>query len=192
MKNNRLWLKIDNQKDAYSSSWPLGEVIKIHLWRLIWLIFYKPTPKHFFNGWRLFLLKSFGAKISGRPFVFPSSKVFAPWLLTIGNKACLGPYSEVYNLGPVKIGERVTISQYCYLCNGSHDLSRTNLPLLIGEIQISNDVFIGARAMILPGLQIKQFAVIGAGAVVTKDIEEYDVVGGNPAKFIKKRIIKDA
>ena len=189
---SRLWLKAKNQKDAYSSSWSKKEVIRIHIWRYVWIMFYRYTPKHFFNSWRLFLLKLFGAKISGSPFVYPSSKIFAPWLLSIGNKSCLGPYSEIYNLGPVVISERVTVSQYSYICNGTHDLSLNNLPLLIGKIVINDDVFIGAKSMILPGLYIGKYSVIGAGSVVTKDVEPWTVVGGNPAKFIKKRIIKDA
>lgn len=192
MARERLWPKAARQKDAYSSSWTLKEVFLIHLWHYTWLLLYRTTPKHFFNGWRLLLLRLFGARISGRPFVFPSSKVYAPWLLAIGHKSCLGPKSEVYNLGPVVIKERATVSQYAYICNGTHDLSLPNMPLLVGEVVIEDKVFIGARAMILPGIKIGEFAVVGAGAVVTKDVAPYDVVGGNPARFIKKREIRDA
>ena len=85
----------------------------------------------------------------------------------------------------------VTISQDCYICNGTHDLSKSSLPLMIGVIEIKSCVFIGAKALILPGLTIGEYAVIGAGSVVTKNVEPWVVVGGNPAKFIKKRIIKD-
>lgn len=192
MANNRLWYKAANQKDRYSSSWSFKEVVLIHLWRVTWLILYRTTPKHFFNRWRLMLLQCFGAKISGRPFVFSSSKIYAPWLLQLKNKACLGPYSEVYNLGEVSIGERSVVSQYGYLCNGTHDLSVDNLPLMIGKIEIGDNVFMGARSMILPGLKIGDGAVIGAGAVVTKDVAPGDIVGGNPAKFIKKREYKSS
>lgn len=187
---SNVWYKIENQRDAYTSSWSVSEVFKLHLWRIVWLFCYRITPKHFFNKWRLSLLKLFGAKISGVPFVYPSSKVFAPWNLSMGNKSCLGPYSEVYNLGPVVLHERVTISQYCYICNGTHDLSRSNLPLMIGLIELEKNVFVGAKALILPGISIGEYAVIGAGSVVVKDVEPWTVVGGNPAKFIKKRIIK--
>ncbi|WP_455632423.1 acyltransferase, partial [Parabacteroides sp.] len=78
----------------------------------------------------------------------------------------------------------------CYLCNGTHDLSLSNMPLMIGEMVIGNNVFIGAKSLILPGIKIEDYAVIGAGAIVVKDVNAYDVVAGNPAKFIKKRIIK--
>ena len=98
----------------------------------------------------------------------------------------------MYNLGEVSIGERSVVSQYGYLCNGTHDLSVDNLPLMIGKIEIGDNVFMGARSMILPGLKIGDGAVIGAGAVVTKDVAPGDIVGGNPAKFIKKREYKSS
>ena len=187
--DDKLWYKTASQKDAYTTSWNLREVIYLHLWRITWTLFYRTTPKHFFNQWRLLLLKLFGAKISGQPFVFPSSKIFAPWLLTLGHKSCLGPHSEVYNLGPVILEERVTISQYSYLCNGTHDLSLENMPLMIGKMVIGNNVFIGAKSLLLPVIKIGRYAVVGAGAVVARNVDEYDIVAGNPATFIKRRII---
>lgn len=188
--NDRLWYKSASQKDAYTSSWNIGEVIRLHLWRITWTLLYRTTPKHFFNRWRLSILKLFGAKINGKPFVFPSSRIFAPWLLTLGHKSCLGPHSEVYNLGPIILGERVTVSQYSYLCNGTHDLTLDNMPLMIGEMVIGDNVFIGAKSLLLPGIKIGEYAVVGAGAVVAKNVNEYDIVAGNPARFIKKRITK--
>ena len=62
---------------------------------------------------------------------------------------------------------------------------------MIGHIKIEENVFIGAKAFILPGINIGRYAVIGACSVVTKDVESYSIVAGNPAKFIKKRVIKD-
>ncbi len=189
---DKLWYKVANQKDAYTSSWSVGETVKLYLWRIVWALFYRTTPKLFFNKWRLALLKAFGAKIKGDPFVFPSSKIFAPWFLALGDKSCLGPYSEIYNLGPVILGRNVTVSQYSYLCNGTHDLSLANLPLMVGTMEIGDNVFMGAKCLLLPGIKIGDYAVIGAGAVVTKDVDAYDIVGGNPAKVLKKRVLRDA
>lgn len=103
--------------------------------------------------------------------------------------SCLATRSEVYNLGLVKIGKRTTIAQYAYLCNGTHDLSLSYLPLLVGDMRIGDDVFIGAKALILPGLEIADDTVVGAGAVLTKDTEKFGIYAGNPAKFIKRRVI---
>lgn len=188
--DRKIWYKSEYQKNAYTSSWTFREVFLLHLWKIVWLFLYRSTPKHFFNEWRLFLLRLFGTKIKGKPFVFSSSKIFAPWLLSLSNKSCLGPYSEIYNLGPVVLHSYVTLSQYSYICNGTHDLSLKNMPLMVGRVDIEQNVFIGAKALILPGIKIGEGSVVGAGSVVTKDVEPWSVVGGNPAKFIKKRVIQ--
>ncbi len=151
-------------------------------------MFVKWLPKPFYH-WHIVLLKMFGCKIHGHVFIAPSCRIYAPWLLEIGNNSCLGPRSEVYNLGPVTIGERTTLAQYVYVCNGTHDLSNPILPLLVGNIEIGDDVFIGAKAIILPGLHISNGSVVGAGSVLTKDTETLKIYAGNPAKFIKERRI---
>ena len=185
----KLYYKSNNQKDPYTSSWSIKEIIGIRLWNIIWNIFFRFSPKKFGRYWRIFLLKCFGAKIDWSVFLYSSSKIYVPWLLTMERKSCLGPKSEVYNLGPVYIRERATISQYAYICNGTHDLSNPKNPLMIGNIEIGENVFIGARAFLMPGVKIAKNAVVGACAVVIKDVNESDIVGGNPAKFIKKREI---
>ena len=64
------------------------------------------------------------------------------------------------------------------------------LPLMVGDIEIEDDVFVGAKALILPGLHLGKGSIVGAGSVLTKNIDEMDIYGGNPAKFIKKRVIR--
>lgn len=185
---SKVWLKVAYQKDAATSSWSLKEALGIRLWHMVWLCLFRWTPKKM-NFWRLFLLRLFGAKLEN-VFIFSSARIYVPWLLEMKKGACLGPYSEVYNLGPVYFGENSVLSQYSYICNGTHDLSTLRLPLMIGEITIGRNVFIGAKALILPGISIGDGAVIGAGSVVTKDVEAWSVVGGNPAREIKKRNLK--
>lgn len=181
--------KVKNQKDAYTSSWSIKEVLVIKLWNIVWLLFFRYSPKKIGNPWRIFILKLFGAKIDKSVFLYSSSKISVPWLLIMEKKSCLGPFSEVYNLGPVHLKENVTVSQYSYICNGTHDLSNPKSPLMIGNIVIDSDVFIGAKAFIMPGVKIGKYAVIGACSVVTKDVLPFQIVGGNPAKFIKKRVL---
>lgn len=187
----KLYLKNPLQKNAYSSPWSIREAILIKIWKIVWLLFFRYSPKKTFRLWRIFLLRIFGAKIDSDVFIYSSVKIFIPWNLKMKSKSCLGPFSEVYNLGPVQIDEKVTISQYTYLCNGSHDLNNLKLPLLIGDIFIGKNVFIGAKSLIMPGIKIHDYAVVGAGSVVTKDVASNSVVAGNPAKFIKKRLMND-
>lgn len=182
----RLFPKAPCQGDRYSSSWTPGEVIRLRLWRLTWAILFRPSPK-ILNAWRLRLLRLFGARISGRPFVYSSAKVFAPFLLKLEDHACLGPGSEVYNLGPVTFLARATLSQQAYVCNGTHDFDDERLPLLVGDMTIGEDAFIGARAFIMPGVNVGDHALVGACAVVTKDVERWGVVAGNPARLVRIR-----
>lgn len=186
---SRIYIKNKNQKDAYTSPWSKKESILIRLWELIWTLVVRWLPK-FCYPWYCFLLKLFGCKIYGKPFIAPSCRIYAPWLLEIHDKACLGLRSEIYNLGQVKIGKRAVIAQYSYLCNGTHDFNDEKLLLLVGDMEIEEDVFIGAKAIILPGLHISKGSIIGAGAVLTKDTEEFYVYGGNPAKILKERYSK--
>lgn len=185
----RVYIKNQNQKDAYTSPWSKRESILVRVWELVWTLFVRWLPK-FCYPWYCLLLKLFGCKIYGKPFIAPSCRIYAPWLLEIHDKACLGLKSEVYNLGPVKIGERSVIAQYTYLCNGSHDFSDKRLPLLVGNMEIEEDVFIGAKVIVLPGIIIRKCTVVGAGSVVTRDTHEFSIYGGNPARLIKIREVK--
>lgn len=180
--------KDPNQKSSVACPWPIKDVIKIKIWQLFWSVFISWLPKQF-SFFHIAILKVFGARIKGHVFVAPSAKVRIPWLLEMGKGSCLAPYSEVYNLGFVRFGERVTLAQYAYVCNGTHDFSKRTLPLLVGDVLIEDDVFIGAKSIILPGLTIHKGSIIGAGSVVTKDVPAWTVVGGNPAKVIKERAV---
>lgn len=174
------------QKDRNTSSWSIREVLAIRIWFFVWLFLISWTPKPL-NCWRIFLLRLFGAKITGHPFVFSSARIHVPFNLELRDGACLGPRSEIYSLGKIICQENSVISQQVYICGGTHDLTSPRLPLLIGDITIGRNVFIGARAFLLPGVVIGDDAVIGACAVVTKDVPSQAMVAGNPARTIGKR-----
>ena len=93
----------------------------------------------------------------------------------------------VYNLGQVSIGEHTVVSQDVYLCAGTHDYTKPNLPLLRPSITIGRGVWICAGAYIGPGVTIGDNSVVGARAVVVKDVPPRVVVAGNPARVVKKR-----
>ena len=174
------------QDGAYRSPWSRRQRVGFLLWQVAWATLYRPTPKPLYP-WRVWLLKRFGATVSGRPFVAASSRVRIPWLLTLEDRACLGEHAEVYNLGPVRLGPRVTVAQHAYLCAGTHDLSTPALPLVVGPVDVGADAFLGARCFILPGVVIGEGAVVGATATVTKDVEPWAIVAGNPARVVGRR-----
>ena len=103
------------------------------------------------------------------------------------HRACLGERANAYSLGKIKIEEGATIAQEAYLCTGTHDFNDPSLQLITKPITVGKNAFIGARAMILPGVSIGNQAIVGAMSVVSKDIPDYQIVAGNPAKKIGER-----
>lgn len=95
----------------------------------------------------------------------------------------------------LKIGNDVTIAEHVYFVGGVHTYSDPDIPICFQgapeekpPLEIGDSVWIGVRAMVLPGCKkIGKNVIIGAGAVVTKDVPDYAIVGGNPAKIIKFR-----
>jgi putative colanic acid biosynthesis acetyltransferase WcaF len=133
------------------------------------------------------VLKIFGANISGMPFIHSTANIQIPWNLTMQHRACLGEYTNAYSLGKIEISEGATVAQETYLCTGSHDFDDPSMQLITKPIKIHRNAFIGVRAMLLPGVTIGENVIIGAQAVVTKDVHSNEVFGGNPAKKIRNR-----
>jgi putative colanic acid biosynthesis acetyltransferase WcaF len=161
------------------------------LWTIVWGICARPIPRSLFSGWKRFLLRCFGAKIHKTSIVYSNARIYAPWNLEMDEYSCLAPEVDCYNVAKTKIGAHVTISQKSYLCTASHDISSRLNPLITAPIIINDQAWIGADAFIGMGVTIGQGAVVGAVSAVFKDVEPWTVVGGNPAKVIKKREIKE-
>jgi putative colanic acid biosynthesis acetyltransferase WcaF len=142
---------------------------------------------HTMNGWRAMLLRMFGARVGKRCIIRRTVRVYYPWNLRMGEMCIIGDRAELYSLGTITIGDRAMVSQEAYLCAGSHDYADVALPLLTPPVEIGAEAWICARAFIGPGVKVGAGAVVAAGAVVVKDVEAWMIVGGNPAKFLKKR-----
>lgn len=181
-------VKVDlSQYDHRFSLWnKIGRMV----WDITYWILFRPFAFNFFIPWRNFILKIFNAKVGIKVVIHSNVKIWAPWNLEIGDYSCLGPQVDCYNQGKITIGANTTISQKSYLCASSHDISDKKIPLLLKPIIIADQVWVAADAFIGPGVTIRQGAVVGARSAVFKDIEAWAVVGGNPAKFIKKRQLK--
>ena len=87
----------------------------------------------------------------------------------------------------LEIEDNVSISPECYLLSLDHVMDSMDFDVIGKKVIIQNYVWIGSRAIILPGVNLKKGCVVGTGSVVTKDVEEFNVVVGVPAKFIKMR-----
>lgn len=166
--------------------------MKRAVWNIVCLLLFRPFPTKLFRKWRIFVLRAFGAKVESNAEVYSSAKIWAPWNLEVKSNGCLGPNTICYNQAMVTIGKDAIVSQYAYLCTAGHDVGQTigaETGLIIAPITIDTDAWIGTNAFVGMGVTIGEGAVVGATASVFKDVEPWTVVGGNPAKFIKKREI---
>jgi len=174
--------------EKYIDTIPISDKLYRFCWLVTYLLFFRYLALPFFNSWRIFLLKIFGAKLGKNCVVRSSAYIPSPKMLEMGEHSCLGPQVKLH-LGLTKIGAKVTVSQRTYLCSATHEIDSLNMPLLIGEIKINDFVWIGAEAFIMSGVEIGQGAIIGARSAVFKYVEPWTIVGGNPAKYLKKREI---
>lgn len=137
--------------------------------------------------WRSFWLRLFGAKIAPHSGIRPTTSVTHPWLLEMGDYSVLADGVTIYNLGPVTIGSHSVLSQDVYVCAGTHDYTRPDLPLQRKPITIGHGVWICAGAFIGPNVHVGDNSVVGARAMVAKNVPPGVVVAGNPARVIKNR-----
>lgn len=161
-------------------------------WNIVWTIGARWLPRSIGSGWKRFLLRAFGAKIAKTAVVYSSVKIYYPANLIMDDYACLAPGVNCYTVDKVYLGKYVTVSQGSILCPGSHDITSPEHTLITAPIVIKDHAWIAVDAFIAMGVTIGEGAVVGARAAVFKDVEPWAIVGGNPAKFIKKREIKDA
>ena len=165
-----------------------GEQFRRVLWGAGQLLFrFSPRPCF---GWRRFILRRFGARIGRQVNTYPSTRIYFPWNLAVGDWSAIGEDALIYNLGQVTLGERVTISHRAHLCAGTHDYTRADLPLLKPPIAIKDQVWICAEAFVGPGVVVGEGAVVGARAVATRNVAPWTVVAGNPARVVKQRVLR--
>ena len=169
----------------------LSDYIKRFCWQWAQRLFIKTSFRRS-HTWRRFLLNAFGSKIHRTSGTKASTHIWHPWLFEMGAYSMISERVHIYNLGKVTIGSHSVLSQDVYLCAGTHDYTKPNLPLEKPPITIGSGVWICAGAFIGPGVTIGDNAVIAAKSVVTKDVPAGMIVGGNPAKVIKARFTENA
>jgi putative colanic acid biosynthesis acetyltransferase WcaF len=157
-------------------------------WGFVWATLFRTSP-WFMRGWRRMLVRLFGGKVGNVDF-HPTVEIWAPWLLEAGDLVFIARDVILYNTYRIKIGSRVTISRGAFLCTPSHDHTYADCPLIGGQITVGNDTWIAAEAFISPGVTVGEGAVVGARAMVTKEVHPWTVVVGNPAHVLKPRELK--
>lgn len=183
MENNFIY------KPVQTTPFSFKVKIKSHLWKLINATIFRVFPNQIKKP-RIFMLKLFGAKLSSTVNINRTAKIDHPWNLSMGHLSSLGHNSWIYCLDKITIGEKCCIGNNVFLITGSHDVNSLSFDLLTKPIIIHDGCWISTGVYILPGVEVGAFSVIGAKSLIVKDVEAFDIVGGNPAKFIKKRNLK--
>jgi len=143
------------------------------------------APELFLSLWRAQRLRNQGAKIDAPVFFSPGKWIGQKGNLNIGKGSFIGRV-EVQLHESVTIGERVIISDGVRLLTGTHDVQDMDFALRKQSIRIGDYAWIGTSALVLPGVKIGTGAVVGAGSVVTRDIPDYGIAVGNPARCTGK------
>ncbi|MEI8226785.1 MAG: putative colanic acid biosynthesis acetyltransferase [Planctomycetota bacterium] len=172
----------------YRNRLPVWNHLGRAVWGIAWLLLFRPTPPQLFL-WRRLLLRLFGAKMADTSTVYPSSRIWAPWNLTMESHSCLGPEVDCYNVASVHIGVDAVVSLRTFLCTASHDIRQPDRPLITGAITIARGAFVFAEAFIGMNVTVGEGAVVAARAVVVKNVPANAIVAGNPAQVIGDRVI---
>jgi putative colanic acid biosynthesis acetyltransferase WcaF len=154
--------------------------------RVVWAMLhplFRYSPRIFW-GWRAWLLRLFGASIGRQAHIYPTAVIALPWNLVVGEEASIGDRAIIYNLGLISIGSAATISQGAHLCAGTHDYRHGDMPLLKQPITIGEGAWICADAFVGPSVKIGDYAIVGARAVIMRDVDAWAIVVGNPAKVV--------
>ena len=117
--------------------------------------------------------------------IFTPTQIDFPKQITFGRNVFINHSFTAMSIGGIEIGDNVQIGPHVTVVTDNHDL-KNRYVLKCRKVVIGNNVWIGAGVSIMPGVHIGENAVIAGGAVVTKDVPPDSIVGGNPAKVIRK------
>lgn len=167
-----------------SSIIPEFEVFILHIFGYI--------PSHFV---RRFFYRLAGIKIGSGSTIHMGARFYNPSKIEIGEDSIIGEGVVLDGREKLKIGDHVDIASEVMVYNSEHNINTEHFAAVENVIKapviIEDYVFIGPRAILLPGVTVRRGAIIGAGAVVTKNVEPFTIVGGVPAVKIGERKIKD-
>ena len=139
------------------------------------------------SAFRVMLLRLFGAQVGQGVVIKPGVQVKYPWRLEVGDHVWIGEGAWIDNLADVKIGSHSCLSQGCYLLTGNHDYRSTAFDLRVGAIVLEDGAWVGAKAIVCPGVTVGEEAVLAVGSVLSSDADAAMVYRGNPAVPVKQR-----
>lgn len=144
-----------------------------------------------FHSLRNLAYRIAGVKIGKHSYLHMGVRFYYPKGIKIGSGTIIGDRCFLDGRAPLRIGNHTSIASQVLIYNSEHDIHSEDFKSVEEPVEIGDYVFIGPRAIILPGVKIGTGAVIAAGAVVTKNVGDFEIVGGVPARVIGERKIKD-
>jgi putative colanic acid biosynthesis acetyltransferase WcaF len=157
-------------------------------WILVKCAFFAPSfpwP----NRLKRFLLRRFGATIGKGVVIRPRVNIHFPWRFRVGDHCWIGDGCQILNIADVTFESHVALAHEVYVAAGSHDIRSATMKGDYRPILIKSGTWVASRAFVGPGVTIHENCVVGAAAVVMKDIGPAVVVAGNPARVIRPRVI---
>ncbi|WP_128545222.1 WcaF family extracellular polysaccharide biosynthesis acetyltransferase [Larkinella soli] len=190
-KTSRPAVQGSTDLSAYNNEWyKPGPGWKRFLWFVVSpLVVYNHLPIP--SPVRVAVLKLFGARIGRGTVIKPGVNIKYPWFLRVGQYVWIGENVWIDNLTEVVIGDHACLSQGAMLLTGNHNYRRRAFDLIVKSIHLENGVWIGAQAVVCPGITCHSHAMLAVGSVATRHLEAYGIYQGNPAVWIKKREIKE-
>ena len=180
--------KVRVRLDTYNNSWynPGAGTLKRVLWFMANALFFI-NPLNPSSALKVSLLRLFGATVGKDVVIKPGVNIKYPWFLKIGNYAWIGEKVWIDNLAMVRVGDHATLSQGALLLTGSHNYKRETFDLRVGQIDLEEGVWIGAKAMVCPDVICASHSVLTAGSVAVANLDSYTIYQGNPAVAKRKR-----
>lgn len=165
----------------------------IHLWLEEWIGWlFRSLPSAIGLLLRALYAKLLFKKIEGIPLIYPGVHFTHTYGLSVGSGFSINTGALIDARGEVIIHNNVMIGPNVVIVSSNHDFRQTGVPMskkdhILSPVEIFDDVWVGANAIVLAGVTIQRGAVVAAGAVVTSDVAEYKIVGGSPARVIGDR-----
>ena len=167
---------------------PGGSALSRFLWFYVNVLVFRSSLFPFY-GLKSALLRLFGARVGVGAVIKPCVNIKYPWNLTLGDYVWIGESVWIDNLDQVQIDSHACVSQGALLLTGNHDFTKASFDLITKPIFIGAGAWVGAQALVCPGVTLGEHAVLTAKSNATKDLDPFGVYAGNPAVKVKDRII---
>lgn len=176
-----------NQNTHTGPSFSLKNRLGRLVWNFCYILGFRFSPRPF-HGWRIFMLRVFGATVGAGVHIYPAARIWAPWNLHLNDRCGIADRVILYSQGRIIIGKNAVVSQGAHICAGTHDYTKPGFPLQTAPIKIGDYAWVAADVFIHPGVTVNEGAVIGARSVVNADMPAWTLCAGFPCKPLKPRI----